>query len=116
MARKLIVEIVGDATQLTRSFNQSTTAANKFGAEVSGSMGKAEKSFTALQRVAAGGFIGGAAARAGIAAVKDTTAGRIRPRRADVARTSGVRRPGRRSRGFGRRRQPTAFGFADSGA
>ena len=43
MARKLIVEIIGDASKLTRSFNQSTTAANKFGAEVSGSMGKAEK-------------------------------------------------------------------------
>jgi hypothetical protein len=70
MARKLIVEIVGDASRLTRSFNQSTVAANKFGAEVSGSMGKAEKSFTRMQRVAAGGFIGAAALGAGVAGLR----------------------------------------------
>ena len=70
MARKLVVEIIGDASRLTRSFNQSTTAANKFGAEVSGSMGKAEKSLTKLQRVAAGGFIGAAAFSAGVVALR----------------------------------------------
>lgn len=66
MARKLIVEIIGDSTKLVRSLNQSTVAANQFGMEVTGSAGRAEKSLTKLQRVAAGGFLGGVAAGAAI--------------------------------------------------
>ena len=68
--RKLIVEVVGDSRSLERSFARSTSASKKFGAETTTTFGKVEAGFTKMQRVAAGGFIGGAIAASGIAALK----------------------------------------------
>lgn len=59
--RKLIVEVVGDSRSLERSFSRSSKAAAKFGTETTSSVGKVEAGFGRLQRIAAGGFIGGTA-------------------------------------------------------
>ena len=42
MARKLIVEILGDSKSLERSFTRSSAAANKFGRDVDTGVGRAE--------------------------------------------------------------------------
>lgn len=70
MARKLIVEVVGDSRSLERTFARSTTATKRFGRNMDTSLGRAEARLTRFQRVAAGGFIGGALAATGITALK----------------------------------------------
>jgi hypothetical protein len=59
--RKLVVEVIGDSKSLERSFSRSSSAARKFGTETSSSVGKAEAAFSRLQKIAAGGLIGGVA-------------------------------------------------------
>src|SRR6187551_3545522 len=68
--RKLIVEVVGDSRSLERTFARSTAATKRFGAETTSTLGRVEGNFTRLQRLTAGGFIGGAIAATGITALK----------------------------------------------
>jgi hypothetical protein len=65
LARKLIVEIIGDDKSLQRAFNRSTTSANKFGTAVE----KVQRRAGVFDKFARGGaatFAGGAAAATAI--------------------------------------------------
>jgi hypothetical protein len=61
--RKLVVEVVGDSRQLERSFARSSKATQQFGNDITGTAAKVDQSFTKMQRLATGAFVGGAAFR-----------------------------------------------------
>lgn len=68
--RKLIVEVVGDSSSLERTFARSTRSTKQLETGVTGSLSRVDKAFSRTQRIAAGGFIGGAAVAAGVTALK----------------------------------------------
>jgi hypothetical protein len=68
--RKLIVEVVGDTRSLERSFKRSQTAIGRFDNQATKSLGRFDSAFSRTQRIAAGGFIGGAAVTAAIAGIR----------------------------------------------
>lgn len=69
-SRDVRVNVIGDSRSLERAFARSSAATKRFGTQTNTTLGKIEGNFTRMQRVAAGGFIGGAIAATGITALK----------------------------------------------
>jgi hypothetical protein len=72
-SRKLIVEVVGDSRSLERTFARSSKSARNFSTQTTSSLGKVDQAFSRTQRIAAGGFIGGAAISATIAGIRQVS-------------------------------------------
>lgn len=70
MARDLIVRIIGDDKSLHTALLRDQKAIGTFGKTTTTSLGKVDSAFTKTQRIAAGGFIGGAAVAAGVATIR----------------------------------------------
>lgn len=71
--RRLIVQVVGDNRSLERTFASSTRSTAQFGNEMTRTAGRVDAAFTRVQKVAAGGFLGGIAAAATIRGVRQAT-------------------------------------------
>jgi hypothetical protein len=73
MARDLIVRIIGDDKSLQAALLRDQKAVATFGTTTTSGLKRVDSAFSKTQRIAAGGFIGGAALAAGIAAIKSFT-------------------------------------------
>jgi len=71
--RDLIVRILGDDKSLQSALLRDTKAVDRFGNTSKSGLKKFDDAFTRSQKIAAGGFVGGAAATAAIAAIKTST-------------------------------------------
>lgn len=70
MARDLIVRIIGDDKSLQAALLRDQKAVTTFGNTTTSGLKRVDTAFAKTQRIAAGGFIGGAVAAAGVAAIK----------------------------------------------
>lgn len=64
--RSLLVKILGDDRDVRRAFERSSASARTFGKDVTGVTATVDRSFTRIQKLAAGGFVGGVAAGAAL--------------------------------------------------